>query len=242
MKKVYSFIGVSILALSLAACDSVNSSLGMYADSPASSSSEEVVESSSSSASLNVVEASSSSDVVSSSTEDEVVSSETTSDETIEDGSSVDGEVSSSDSVASEAAEEPTLSSEEIESSIVAAQPVTEVQSSEAVPSSEVEGQVEGEGQSSAGAYDNTRAREILAEAAPLIATDSENAFQSDEYFFMPTLINDNLAQIDVYRQSPDGQGHANLITVYRYDVYSGILMSMDMATGSWENAGSLAE
>ncbi|RPA60149.1 hypothetical protein EF384_06220 [Aerococcus agrisoli] len=242
MKKVYSFIGVSILALSLAACDSVNSSVGMYADSPASSSSEEVVESSSSSASLNVVDASSDSDDASTSSTDGAVASETADDESVESDSSVEGDVSSSDSVASEAADAPELSAEEIESSIVAAQPVTEVAPSQAVPSSEVEGQVADDGQASAGAYDNTRAREILAEAAPLIATDSENAFQSDEYFFMPTLINEDLAQIDVYRQSPDGQGHANLITVYRYDAYSGILMSMDMATGNWENAGSLAE
>lgn len=240
MKKIYSFLGMSMLALTLAACSNGETSLGMYAD-EATSSEESVASSvSSESVSLNTAETSDESEETASSSEEEIVSSEETEEEIV----SEEVVVESSDSVASEAANTTTMSAEEIESSIIAAEPENSApaQSSEIVPSSEVENSESTyteEASGEAGAYDNGRARELLAEAAPLISQASQDAFKSDEYFFMPTLINDNLAQVDVYRQSPDGQGHANLITVYRYDAEYGTLMMMDMSTGTWENTAN---
>lgn len=237
MKKLYSILGISLIALSLAACDNADSSLGMYGD-DAKSSEESVVSSSSSeSASLNVVEpASSETGSVEASTETSVASTEEA-DVVVEESS----EVVVEDSVATEAAAAQAMTAEEIESSIAAAQPETYNQESEVVPSSQVENtETSSEQVSEPGAYDNTRSRELLAEAAPLLLAHSQDAYQSDEYFFLPTLVNEDLAQIDVYRQSPDGQGHSNLIATYRYDAYSGTLMVMDILSGTWENAGNL--
>ncbi|MFE0441265.1 hypothetical protein ACFW0C_01325 [Aerococcus sp. NPDC058936] len=241
MKKVYSLLGISLLALSLAACENVDSALGMYSDE--SSSSEESASSSTSSesASLNVVEADSSSSSEASADADSEASSDDTlasSDETIQ----TSEEVVADSSVASEAATAQAMTTDEIESSIIAAEPEITSPSSEAVPSSEVEDQGTHASSSQAkgnqGAFDNTRARDLLAEAAPLISADSQGAYQSDEYFFLPTLVNEDLAQVDVYRQSPDGQGHTNLIATYRYDAYSGTLMVMDVVSGTWQNTG----
>lgn len=233
MKKLYSILGVSLIALSLAACDNADSSLGMYGD-DAKSSEESVVSSSSlESASLNVVEPASSE---TESVETSVASTEEA-DVVVEESS----ELVVEDSVATEAAAAQAMTAEEIESSIAAAQPETYNQESEVVPSSQVENtETSSEQVSEPGAYDNTRSRELLAEAAPLILAHSQDAYQSDEYFFLPTLVNEDLAQIDVYRQSPDGQGHSNLIATYRYDAYSGTLMVMDILSGTWENAGNL--
>ena len=145
-------------------------------------------------------------------------------------------------SVASEAATAQAMTTEEIESSIIAAEPEKTSPSSEVVPSSEVEDQGtyanSSQAEGNQGAFDNTRARDLLAEAAPLISAHSQGAYESDEYFFLPTLVNEDLAQVDVYRQSPDGQGHTNLIATYRYDAYSGTLMVMDVVSGTWQNTG----
>ncbi|MEY8371825.1 hypothetical protein AAK938_09785 [Aerococcaceae bacterium 50-4] len=240
MKKVYSFLGISLLALSLAACDNVDSALGMYSDQ--ASTSEESVSSSSSSesATLNVVSSESSSSSEASSEMNSEAESDTSleaSDEKVQSEAVVEDS-----SVASEAASEQALTTEEIESSIVAAQPEVYSPASEAVPSSEVEEQstyVSSEqAEGNQGAFDNTRARELLTEAAPLISADSQGAYQSDEYFFLPTLVNEDLVQVDVHRQSPDGQGHSNLIATYRYDAYTGTLMVMDVVSGTWQNTG----
>lgn len=240
MKKVYSLLGISILALSLAACDNVDSALGMYSDAPESSEESVASSSSSESASLNAVSSESSSSSEESSEAETATGSE--SDETVEvseDSVQVDDEeVVDDTSVASEAANAQAMTTEEIEESIIAAQPETSVTSSEAVPSSEVEDQMATESANDAGNFDNIRARELLAEAAPLISADSQGAYQSDEYFFLPTLLNEELAQVDVYRQSPDGQGHSNLIATYRYDATTGTLMVMDVVSGTWQNTG----
>lgn len=240
MKKVYSVLGISLLALSLAACDNVDAALGMYSDETVSSEESSSSSTSYESASLNVV------DSDSSSTSDE--SSEASSDSESDDvaASSEESipaeEVDTSSSVASEAANAQAMTTEEIESSIIAAEPEVYSQSSEAVPSSEVEAQesnvTTGQPAANQGAFDNGRARELLSEAAPLISADSQGAYQSDEYFFLPTLLNEDLAQVDVYRQSPDGQGHSNLIATYRYDAYTGTLMVMDVVSGTWQNTG----
>ncbi|MGH2114967.1 hypothetical protein [Aerococcus urinaeequi] len=243
MKKVYSLLGISLLALSLVACDNVDSALGMYSDETSSSeesasssiSSESASSSiSSESASLNVVE----SDSTSSSNVSADADSEASSDETTQSSE----EVVADSSVASEAATAQAMTTEEIESSIIAAEAEKTSPSSEVVPSSEVEDQgtyaSSSQSEGNQGAFDNTRARELLAEAAPLISAHSQGAYQSDEYFFLPTLVNEDLAQVDVYRQSPDGQGHTNLIATYRYDAYSGTLMVMDVVSGTWQNTG----
>ncbi|MGH2101806.1 hypothetical protein ACRCJN_03510 [Aerococcus urinaeequi] len=241
MKKVYSLLGISLLALSLAACDNVDSALGMYSDETSSSEESASSSTSSESASLNVVEADSSSSSEASTDTDLEASSDDTvasSDETIQ----ISEEVVADSSVASEAATAQAMTTDEIESSIIAAEPEKTSPSSEAVPSSEVEDQgthaSSSQAEGNQGAFDNTRARDLLAEAAPLISADSQGAYQSDEYFFLPTLVNEDLAQIDVYRQSPDGQGHTNLIATYRYDTYSGTLMVMDVVSGTWQNTG----
>ena len=241
MKKVYSLLGISLLALSLAACDNVDSALGMYSDETSSSEESASSSTSSESASLNVVEADSSSSSEASADAD----SESSSDDTgasIDETTQTSEEVVADSSVASEAATAQAMTTDEIESSIIAAEPEKTAPSSEVVPSSEVEDQgtyaSSSQAEGNQGAFDNTRARDLLAEAAPLISADSQGAYQSDEYFFLPTLVNEDLAQVDVYRQSPDGQGHTNLIATYRYDAYSGTLMVMDVVSGTWQNTG----
>lgn len=241
MKKVYSFLGIPLLALSLAACDNVDSALGMYSDETSSSEESASSSTSSESASLNVVEADSSSSSEASADAD----SESSSDDTgasIDETTQTSEEVVADSSVASEAATAQAMTTDEIESSIIAAEPEKTAPSSEVVPSSEVEDQgtyaSSSQSEGNQGAFDNTRARDLLAEAAPLISADSQGAYQSDEYFFLPTLVNEDLAQVDVYRQSPDGQGHTNLIATYRYDAYSGTLMVMDVVSGTWQNTG----
>lgn len=241
MKKVYSLLGISLLALSLAACDNVDSALGMYSDETSSSEESASSSISSESASLNLVESDSISSSNASADADSEASSEDTtasSDETTQSSE----EVVADSSVASEAATAQAMTTEEIESSIIAAEAEKTSPSSEVVPSSEVEDQgtyaSSSQPEGNQGAFDNTRARELLAEAAPLISAHSQGAYQSDEYFFLPTLVNEDLAQVDVYRQSPDGQGHTNLIATYRYDAYSGTLMVMDVVSGTWQNTG----
>lgn len=241
MKKVYSLLGISLLTLSLAACENVDSALGMYSDETSSSEESASSSTSSESASLNVVEADSSSSSEASADAD----SESSSDDTgasIDETAQTSEEVVADSSVASEAATAQAMTTDEIESSIIAAEPEKTSPSSEAVPSSEVEDQgtyaSSSQAEGNQGAFDNTRARDLLAEAAPLISADSQGAYQSDEYFFLPTLVNEDLAQVDVYRQSPDGQGHTNLIATYRYDAYSGTLMVMDVVSGTWQNTG----
>ncbi|MGY0837042.1 hypothetical protein ACW66K_06330 [Aerococcus urinaeequi] len=236
MKKVYSVLGISLLALSLAACDNVDAALGIYSAETVSSEESSSSSTSYESASLNAVDSdsSSASDASSNSESDGVVAS---SEET-----GLTEEIDTSSSVASEAANAQAMTTEEIESSIIAAEQEVYSQSSEAVPSSEVEAQdsnvTNGQPTANQGAFDNNRARELLSEAAPLISADSQGAYQSDEYFFLPTLVNENLAQVDVFRQSPDGQGHSNLIATYRYDAYTGTLMVMDVVSGTWQNTG----
>ncbi|MCT1797993.1 hypothetical protein [Aerococcus viridans] len=241
MKKVYSLLGISLLTLSLAACENVDSALGMYSDETSSSEESASSSTSSESASLNVVEADSSSSSEASADAD----SESSSDDTgasIDETTQTSEEVVADSSVASEAATAQAMTTDEIESSIIAAEPEKTAPSSEVVPSSEVEDQgtyaSSSQAEGNQGAFDNTRARDLLAEAAPLISADSQGAYQSDEYFFLPTLVNEDLAQVDVYRQSPDGQGHTNLIATYRYDAYSGTLMVMDVVSGTWQNTG----
>lgn len=241
MKKVYSLLGISLLTLSLAACENVDSALGMYSDETSSSEESASSSTSSESASLNVVEADSSSSSEASADAD----SESSSDDTgasIDETAQTSEEVVADSSVASEAATAQAMTTDEIESSIIAAEPEKISPSSEAVPSSEVEDKgtyaSSSQAEGNQGAFDNTRARDLLAEAAPLISADSQGAYQSDEYFFLPTLVNEDLAQVDVYRQSPDGQGHTNLIATYRYDAYSGTLMVMDVVSGTWQNTG----
>ena len=241
MKKVYSLLGISLLTLSLAACENVDSALGMYSDETSSSEESASSSTSSESASLNVVEADSSSSSEASADAD----SESSSDDTgasIDETAQTSEEVVADSSVASEAATAQAMTTDEIESSIIAAEPEKTAPSSEVVPSSEVEDQgtyaSSSQAEGNQGAFDNTRARDLLAEAAPLISADSQGAYQSDEYFFLPTLVNEDLAQVDVYRQSPDGQGHTNLIATYRYDAYSGTLMVMDVVSGTWQNTG----
>lgn len=241
MKKVYSLLGISLLTLSLAACDNVDSALGMYSDETSSSEESASSSTSSESASLNVVEADSSSSSEASADAD----SESSSDDTgasIDETTQTSEEVVADSSVASEAATAQAMTTDEIESSIIAAEPEKTAPSSEVVPSSEVEDQgtyaSSSQAEGNQGSFDNTRARDLLAEAAPLISADSQGAYQSDEYFFLPTLVNEDLAQVDVYRQSPDGQGHTNLIATYRYDAYSGTLMVMDVVSGTWQNTG----
>lgn len=240
MKKVYSVLGISLLSLSLTACNNVDTALGIYSAETVSSEESSSSSTSYESASLNAVDSDSSSTNDASSKEpsdsesDGVVAS---SEET-----GLAEEVDTSSSVASEAANAQAMTTEEIESSIIAAELEVESQSSEAVPSSEVEAQdsnaTTGQPTANQGAFDNNRARELLSEAAPLISADSQGAYQSDEYFFLPTLVNENLAQVDVFRQSPDGQGHSNLIATYRYDAYTGTLMVMDVVSGTWQNTG----
>ncbi|MFJ8452197.1 hypothetical protein ACIQ9H_08550 [Aerococcus viridans] len=241
MKKVYSFLGIPLLALSLAACDNVDSALGMYSDETSSSEESASSSVSSESASLNVVESDSATSSNASVDADSEASSDdavATSDETTQSSE----EVVADSSVASEAATAQAMTTEEIESSIIAAEPEKTSPSSEVVPSSEVEDQGtyanSSQAEGNQGAFDNTRARDLLAEAAPLISAHSQGAYESDEYFFLPTLVNEDLAQVDVYRQSPDGQGHTNLIETYRYDAYSGTLMVMDVVSGTWQNTG----
>lgn len=241
MKKVYSLLGISLLTLSLAACENVDSALGMYSDETSSSEESASSSTSSESASLNVVEADSSSSSEASADAD----SESSSDDTgasIDETTQTSEEVVADSSVASEAATAQAMTTDEIESSIIAAEPEKTAPSSEVVPSSEVEDQgtyaSSSQAEGNQGSFDNTRARDLLAEAAPLISADSQGAYQSDEYFFLPTLVNEDLAQVDVYRQSPDGQGHTNLIATYRYDAYSGTLMVMDVVSGTWQNTG----
>lgn len=216
MKKVYSVLGISLLALSLAACDNVDAALGIYSAETVSSEESSSSSTSYESASLNAVDSDSSSASDASS------------------NSESDGVVASS--------EETGLTEEIDTSSSVAAEQEVYSQSSEAVPSSEVEAQdsnvTNGQPTANQGAFDNNRARELLSEAAPLISADSQGAYQSDEYFFLPTLVNENLAQVDVFRQSPDGQGHSNLIATYRYDAYTGTLTVMDVVSGTWQNTG----
>ena len=226
MKKVYSLLGISLLALSLAACDNVDSALGMYSDETSSSEESASSSISSESASLNVVESDSTSSSNASADADLEASSEDTtasSDETTQPSE----EVVADSSVASEAATAQAMTTEEIESSIIAAEAEKTSPSSEVVPSSEVEDQgtyaSSSQPEGNQGAFDNTRARELLAEAAPLISAHSQGAYQSDEYFFLPTLVN---------------EGHTNLIATYRYDAYSGTLMVMDVVSGTWQNTG----
>jgi len=241
MKKVYSLLGISLLTLSLAACENVDSALGMYSDETSSSEESASSSTSSESASLNVVEADSSSSSEASADADLESSSDDT-EASIDETAQTSEEVVADSSVASEAATAQAMTTDEIESSIIAAEPEKTAPSSEVVPSSEVEDKgtyaSSSQAEGNQGAFDNTRARDLLAEAAPLISADSQGAYQSDEYFFLPTLVNEDLAQVDVYRQSPDGQGHTNLIATYRYDAYTGTLMVMDVVSGTWQNTG----
>ena len=200
MKKVYSLLGISLLALSLAACDNVDSALGMYSDETSSSEESASSSISSESASLNVVESDSTSSSNVSADADSEASSEDTTASTDETTQSSE-EVVADSSVASEAATAQAMTTEEIESSIIAAEAEKTSPSTEVVPSSEVEDQgtyaSSSQPEGNQGAFDNTRARELLAEAAPLISAHSQGAYQSDEYFFLPTLVNEDLAQVD---------------------------------------------
>lgn len=84
--------------------------------------------------------------------------------------------------------------------------------------------------------YDNARASELLAEAAPLIHEASDDVFKAEGYVFIPMLLNDNLVQIDVRKQAPDDQNHSNLITIYRYDSVHGHLMEQNIVDANWKN------
>lgn len=84
--------------------------------------------------------------------------------------------------------------------------------------------------------FDNSRAEELLNEAAPLIHEASGNMFKGNSYVFTPILLNDNLVQIEVHKQSPNDQEQMNLITIYRYDSEHGHLMEQNVVNADWSN------
>lgn len=85
--------------------------------------------------------------------------------------------------------------------------------------------------------FNNKLALDLMNEASPLINEASNNMFLAKEYFFTPVALDENTVEIEVRRQSPDNQGHANLITIYRYDAAHGHLIELNIQNNEWQDA-----
>lgn len=74
---------------------------------------------------------------------------------------------------------------------------------------------------------------ELLKEVIRLIHEATDEMYKSEDFYFLPTMKEDeNLLQVELYRQSPEGQDQQNLIALYKYNKDEKKLYQLDQITG----------
>lgn len=75
----------------------------------------------------------------------------------------------------------------------------------------------------------------MIQEAIEKIHEATDNKYHGEDFYFLPTQIDENTLQVDLYRQSPEGQDHQNLIAIYEFHKDTQKLFQQDPTSGTME-------
>lgn len=78
--------------------------------------------------------------------------------------------------------------------------------------------------------------KDLLPKVSSLIHQASANIYNNEDYYFMPSVLEDGSFQVEVRRQAPENMQQSNLVTIYRYQPNTGQLLQQDILTNTWND------
>ncbi|MDK6804340.1 hypothetical protein [Aerococcus sp. UMB7834] len=78
--------------------------------------------------------------------------------------------------------------------------------------------------------------KDLLPKVSSLIHQASGNIYNNEDYYFMPSLLEDGTFQVEVRRQAPENMQQSNLVTIYRYQPDTGQLLQQDILNNTWND------